>query len=264
MKFFPLSLLLFWSSFAFSQQNIPDPPSPARLVVDQAEILSPQEEAQLESKLVALDDTTGNQIVVLTVPELHGYDPFSFGHAVFEKWGVGQKDRENGVLVLVKPKTPDSKGELFIVVGYGLEGAIPDAIANRISDLEMIPYFKNNDYYGGINKGVEILSSLAAGEFSAAEYQGRAKKDERFSISPILVIIIVIIIMSFFRRGKKRHKSIGHNMGSLAWLLLASQMGRRHGGSWGDFSGGRGSFGGGGFGGFGGGRSGGGGAGGSW
>lgn len=244
--------------------QVPERPSPPKLVNDLADILSPEEERTLENKLVALDDSTGNQIAILTITDLKDYQPWEFGHMVIEQWGIGQKDKNNGVVILVKPKTPSENGQLHISVGYGLEGAIPDAVANQISDNEMIPYFKQNRYFDGINHGTDILGSLASGEYSAADYQKKAK-DKGFPISPVFIILLIVFILSFFNRGKKKHKSIGHGIPNLAWWLLASQMGKRHSGSWGDFRGGSGSFGGGGgFGGFGGGSSGGGGAGGSW
>ena len=174
----------------------------------------------------------------------------------------------NGVLILVKPKTADSKGEVQIAQGYGLEGAIPDITCAEIVDSEIIPSFRNGDYYGGLDKATTTLMSLARGEYSAAEYGKQGKKRERITASlSVLIIFIVIIIISVISRNSgdsnNRHISTG---GLPFWMLMGMMnSGRGSSGSWGGFSGGGSSGGGGGgFGGFGGGSFGGGGAGGSW
>ena len=90
--------------------------------------------------------------------------------------GYRQKGLNNGVLILVKPKTPDSNGQVFIAQGYGLEGAIPDITCGQIVDNEILPAFRNGDYYGGLSNATNTLMSLARGEFSAAEYGQKSKK----------------------------------------------------------------------------------------
>jgi len=248
---------------AFSQ-NIPERPNPPRLVNDYAGMLNTQEVSMLEQKLVAFDDSTSTQIVILTVPTLDGYDKADYAQRVGQKWGVGQKDRNNGVLILVKPKTADSRGEVQITTGYGLEGAIPDLLSAEIVDREILPSFRNGNYYEGLDKAVNTMMSLARKEFSASEYQNKAKKNSGKNIPFGLVIFIVFIIIAMVSRGSggsnNRHISTG---GLPFWMLMGMMnSGRGSGGSWGGFSGG--SSGGGGFGGFGGGSFGGGGAGGSW
>ena len=128
---------------------IPGRPVPPRLVNDFADIFTWEEENRLERMLVAFDDTTSNQITVVTVNDLKGYAPAEYATRIGLDWKVGTSDFNNGVVVLVKPKTPDSDGQAFIAVGYGLEGAVPDAYAKRIIEDEMIPHFKENDYFGG-------------------------------------------------------------------------------------------------------------------
>jgi uncharacterized protein len=238
------------------------------LVNDMANVLSDQEEQQLEAELVQFDNQTSTQICIVTVPTLNGYDVSDFAFKIGEKWGVGQKDKNNGIVIVFKPKVGNEKGRVFIAVGYGLEGVIPDAVANRkVVDYEMIPRFKENDVYGGLSAGAKVIMSLASGEYTADAYQKKnedRKKSEKGGSGFILVILIIIVLVSIFKGGRGG----GYNSrGSLPfWLamgLLSSGSGR---GSFGGFSGGSGGFGGGGggFGGFGGGSFGGGGAGGSW
>jgi uncharacterized protein len=256
--------LLFTGLFVKSQ-DVPEPLSPPRLVNDYAGILSQNQLRQLEQKLVRFDDSSSSQIVVILVKTLNGLTEVEFADRVGEKWGVGQKGKNNGIVVLVKPKYGNDDGKTWISVAYGLEGAIPDAICKRIVENEMIPYFKAGDYFSGIDKATNTLISLARGEFTADQYK---KKTGGGAAGILIPIIIIIIIILFMRRNSGNHYSTG-SKGTSIWtaLWLASMMGNRGGGgSWGDFRSGGGSFGGGGggFGGFGGGSFGGGGAGGSW
>jgi len=258
-------LFIFITKTGFSQ-DIPPRPQPPRLVNDLAGILSPQQESALESKLVHFSDTTSNQIAIVTVNSLNGNDPSSFAYEIGEKWGVGQKKFDNGVVVLVKPKHSNSdRGEAFIATGYGLEPAIPDAIARRIVEHEMIPEFRSNNYYKGLDKATTVLMKLAAGEISARGYEKQTSTPAIFSIIPFIIIFIIFVLI----RSTSR-RSYGMGRSSLpfwAALWLGSTMGRSGHGSWNGFSGGGSGFGGGGFGGFGGfggGSFGGGGAGGSW
>jgi len=257
---------LFLASVAVTGQDIPDPMSPPRLVNDFAGILSENQFRRLEQKLVKFDDSSSSQIVVIIVKTLNGLTKEEYADRVGEKWGVGQKGKNNGIVVLVKPKYGNDGGQARISVAYGLEGAIPDATTKRIVENEMIPYFKTGDYFTGIDKATNTLISLAKGEFTSDQYKKKSGGSPAGILIPIIIIIIIIL---FMRRNSGNHYTTG-SKGTSIWtaLWLASMMGNRGGGgSWGDFRSGGGSFGGGGgggFGGFGGGSFGGGGAGGSW
>ncbi len=247
-------------------QSIPPRPNPPQLVNDFANILTLKERSALEEKLVRFNDTTSNQITIVTVRSFNGYTPSMFAFEIGEKWQVGQKKFDNGIVIVVKPKLSSvDKGRAFIAVGYGLEPAIPDAIANRIVNQEMIPYFRRDNYYQGINNAISVLMDLAAGEISSDEYQKQSGAKGLVSLIPFIVIIVIIIIM---RGSRSRSQGIGSRGSGSLWtaLFLGSMLGNSgsNSGSWGNFSGGGSGFGGGGFGGFGGGSFGGGGAGGSW
>ena len=265
LYFLTLSVLFCTISFnrVFSQ-NIPERPTPPRLVNDFAGLLKTQEAGMLEQKLVVFNDSTSTQIAIVIVPSLGGYDKADYAQHLAEKWGIGQKGRNNGVLILVKPKTTDSNGQVQISPGYGLEGAIPDLTCSEIVDREILPAFRNGDYYNGLNNATNTLMSLARGEFSAAEYGQKAKKSTGKNIPFGLIIFIVFIIIAMISRGSGGSNNKHISTGVLPFWMLMGMMnsGRGSSGSWGGFSGGGG--GGGGFGGFGGGSFGGGGAGGSW
>jgi uncharacterized protein len=260
--------ILFLSVFTFSvfAQDIPERPNPPRLVNDLANVLSDPEEQQLESELVQFNDQTSTQIAIVTVPSLNGYEISDFSFKIGEKWGVGQKDKNNGIVIVFKPKTSDEKGAVFVAVGYGLEGIIPDAVANRnVVDFEMIPRFREGDIYGGLSAGTKVLKSLALQEYTAADYQKKTDKEGKSDGlgTLILIGIILIVIFSIFKGGRGRNYNGGSSIPF--WIAMSLLSSNRGGGSFGGFSGGSGGFGGGGgFGGFGGGSFGGGGAGGSW
>jgi len=249
---------------AFSQ-DFPERPVPPRLVNDFTGVLNQDEINLLEQKLVAFNDSTSTQIAIVIVPTLRGYDVADYAQRLAEKWGIGQKGLNNGVLILVKPKTPDSNGKVVITQGYGLEGVIPDLTCSQIVDNDILPAFRENDYYAGLSNATNTLMALARGEFSADEYGKRGKKNAGQHMPFGLVLFIIFIIILLISRGtggsNRRNISTG---GLPLWMLLGMMNSGRgsHSGSWGGFSGGGG--GGGGFGGFGGGSFGGGGAGGSW
>lgn len=255
-------ILIAVYSLRIGAQDFPEKPFPPRLINDFAGILSSQEVNALEVKLVAYNDSTSTQIAIVTVSDLHGYDKADYAQRLAEKWGIGQAGLDNGVLILVKSKTERSSGQVQIVQGYGLEGVIPDILCGQIVDYEILPEFRNGNYYEGLDKATSTLMSLASGEYPADQY-GR-KEGEAGNLLPLIFIIIfIIIILSARSSGGSNQKHISRK-GLPLWVLMSmmNSGGSKHSGSWGGFSG-RGG-GGGGFGGFGGGSFGGGGAGGSW
>jgi len=247
--------LVLFNAAGFAQGSIPEAPNPPRLVNDFANILSPDELQSLESKLVAFNDSTSVQIAVVIVPALGGYEKADYAQQLGAKWGVGGSKFNNGFVILVKPKTASENGEAFIATGYGVEGTVPDATALDIVNNEMIPHFKQNDYYGGINAATDVLMSLVKGEFKADSY---SKK--KTGSSAIFVLIIIIVIIFLISRNNNNHHTINRS-GGAGMLFFPWMMGGGGSSGGGGFGGSGGS---GGFGGFGGGSFGGGGAGGSW
>lgn len=259
MKRLTLLIVTICLSTTLFGQSLLDQPKPNRLVNDYAGVFSDSEKTMLERRLVALDDSTSNQVLVVTTPDLEGMDISYLATELGHKWGVGHDGKDNGVVILIKPKTQSSNGHVFIAVGYGLEGVIPDAVSKTIVEREMIPYFARGDMFGGVEAAVGTISSLASSEFSADQYMKKAKGGNS-GMGILAALFVFFIIMMLLPRkksvdvngnGAEVHTSI------LPWLIIGS-MGR--GGGSGGFGGG----GGGGFGGFGGGGFGGGGAGGSW
>ena len=141
------SIILF--SVGVMAQNIPDPMVPYRLVNDFAGVFSTAENSALEQKLLEYNDSTSTQIYVVTIDDLGGYAASDYAFRLGEKWAIGQKSKDNGAVILIKPKIGNSRGQAFIATGYGLEARINDAYAGRIVRNNMIPYFIEEDYFGG-------------------------------------------------------------------------------------------------------------------
>ena len=251
-------LLIFWSLPVLSD-DFPARPSPPRLVNDYTGFLSNNEQAGLEQKLVNFDRETSTQIAVVIIEDLKGYDKADYAVQLGRKWGIGHEGKNNGILILIKPKTATSRGEVFIAPGYGLEGVVPDAIAKRIVDNELLPSFRSGNYFEGINKAVNTLMDLTRGEYSAEEYAQQTKNVNPGMIVYVLFFVFIVLFSIIGRARRARQYSVGHNIPFWMALMMMSGSRNSHRGSFGNFS-----SGGGGFGGFGGGSFGGGGAGGSW
>ena len=205
-----------------SGQDIPARPEPPRLVNDFAGVLSGDELQNLEQKLVMYNDSTSTQIVVVTVKSIGGYDKNEFARLIGEKWGVGQKGKNNGAVILIKPKYPNEKGEVCIQTGYGLEGAIPDALAKRIVENEMLPNFKTGNYYAGIESATATMISLVKGEYTADQYNKRSKKKSG-PFGLLLPLIIIGVVFLLMRSSGGRGTSIGKSLPFWAALGLLVQ-----------------------------------------
>jgi len=265
MKKLFLLLLLFTGLQSTFAQKIESKPNPPMAVNDFANLLAPFQKQALEQKLEAYNDSTSSAIVVITVPDLQGYDIAEVALKYLRDWGIGVKGENNGVVILVSKA--DHKAR--IETGYGMEGVLPDILAKQIIDERMIPFFKNNDYYAGFNNAVDAIIQAAAGEY---QVDPNAQKNDKVTVGKIIPLVIIFLAIIFLFSGKggggggsymSRKGSRSFLGGALPWFLLGNMLGSggRSGGFGGDGGGG---FGGGGFGGFGGGSGGGGGASGGW
>ena len=249
-----IGFISFFSSNTLHAQNVLAKPSNPTLVTDVAGILSPEEKQVLERKLVAIDDSSSNQIAVVILPTLDGNPIEEYATKLFRQWGIGNKKTNNGILLLIAVQ--DKK--IRIEVGYGLEGAIPDITSINIIDNDLKPAFRQQAYYAGIDKATDDIAKAAVGEYKVR----REKQTKTKGSNVILFLFIVFIIVSILGRKGGGGSSIGGGGFSdiATGMLLGSLLGGggRSEGGWG------GGDSGGGFGGFGGGSSGGGGASGGW
>ncbi len=251
------TLYLFFTAISISvAQNFPEKPN--TLVNDYTNTLSAEQVAQLEQKLNAFNDSTSTQIAVVFIKSLEGYDVADYAVRLAESWGIGRQKKNNGVLLL----TSIGDRKVTIQTGYGIEGALPDAIAKRIIEKEIKPNFREGNYYQGIEQGTNAIIAYTKGEYKNDE--PRKGKGSGIPIGFIIFIVIIILIVLSRKRGSGG-RVIGNRGGAdiFWWTLLAGMGGRSSGGrGWGGFSGGNSDSGG--FGGFGGGSFGGGGASGDW
>ena len=248
-------LLLLIFSFSLSAQNTPKRPSPQRLVNDLAGILSESERTELEKKLVLYDDSTSTQIVVVTIKTTGDYAIEQVALNILHDWGVGDKKKDNGIVILA---AVDDR-HVNIQTGYGMEGALPDALCGRIIDRLIVPNFKQKNYYQGFNQATDAIIERAKGEYK------NDQSGENPEASSVLIFLLIVGIFVFF--------IIYSNRNNRGMVVTRRGYSSWDGGGWRYIGGGggsnwdnddRGSGGGFDFGGFGGGDGGGGGASGSW
>jgi uncharacterized protein len=249
-----LSLALLATFILRGQPQVPERPSPQRLVNDFAKLLNYNEIDQLEKALVAYNDSTSNQVAIVTIPTLGDYAIEDWALEIGRKWGIGRKAKNNGVLVLVslEPK------KINISTGYGLEGALPDILCKRIITNEITPSFKQQQYYTGLDKGVKAIRKATFGEYKLDDSDRATDGGSSVIFFIFIAILILFIIFSIYRKNS-RYAHYGNpnrrfnDNGGGGWIFWG-----------GGFGGGGSDDSGGGFGGFGGGDFGGGGASGDW
>ncbi|MBA4056543.1 MAG: hypothetical protein C0490_17645 [Marivirga sp.] len=242
MKCSLLFLALILCFAAKAQLKVPE--HGGRWIHDEANVLSEQAEASLELILKAERDSTSNQIAVLIIPSLEGESLEEYSLKVAEAWGIGQKSKDNGVLLLISI----NDRQLRIESGYGLEGTLTDALSSRINRNEIAPYFRQGNYDEGVKAGVIAIIQAIKGEYKNDEPVQRRKSSKKSPLATILILIIIFIIAS--RRGRGGRGGGGYWSSGSGWVGPIGGFGGSSG-SWG--SGGGGDFGGGG--GFGGGGS---------
>ncbi len=265
MRYLKASLfigLFFLCGFSFAQFQIPDKPKKQdqTSVYDYIDLLSKSQEKALEQKLVRYSDSTSTQIVIAIISSTQGENITFLGAQWGEKWGIGQADKDNGILILL---AKDDR-KIAINTGYGVEGSLTDALSRRIIENGILPHFKEGDYNGGLNRGADLIFEVLNGEF---QEERTFENSESFPLStflPFIIFFVILIILSNRNRKNGDGKNGGRRSGLDLWdIIILSNMGRSSGSSGGFGSGG--GFSGGGFGGgFGGGGFGGGGASGGW
>ncbi|MFT4032483.1 MAG: TPM domain-containing protein [Siphonobacter sp.] len=244
-------LLLFLFTHLVYSQAIPERPTPARFVNDYVGMLSGNEKSQLESKLKAYMDSTSNQIVIVVVKSTGDYPPGDYAFQIGRQWGIGQKDKNNGIVLLWVTETR----KIYIAVGYGLEGAVPDGIAKRIVSNQIVPAFKQQQWFQGLDAATTELIQRASGEFKSDQSDLSNAEDDPSPMSVLIVMIILIVGIFLFIRlmGNSCRNSGGNRGGAIPWVgpyTTMSSWGSSSGGwSSGSSSGGGWSFGGGSFGG---------------
>ena len=236
-----LLLVLAWPGLAAAQTF----PELTGRVVDAANILPPDIETQLTAKLDGLEQQTGRQLVVATIPSLDGYEISDYGYRLGRHWGIGDKERNDGVLLIVAP----NDRQVRIEVGYGLEPVLTDGLSFLIINDVILPKFKAGDMPGGIVAGTDsLITQLTLPEDQARQVAADASAAPESGI-PLPMIIWLLFFFFFFVLPVIRRVQGGRAYGGGAGPVIVWGGGssRSSGGfSGGGFSGGGGSFGGGG------------------
>jgi len=229
-----------WFLWAAPALALEVPDRPEGRVTDRTGTLTRNEVAALDRKLSAFERETTNQIAVLLIPSLEGESLEDYSIRLAEKWKIGQKGKNNGAILLIVKN--DRK--LRIEVGYGLEGALPDALSGSIIRNEIGPRFKAGQFYQGIDAGVTAIMAATKGEYEAPKKKGRRSQSlPLWAFLPFILILGIFAVLNFM--GRKRHF---HSGGSTGWTTGGGFFGggSSFGDSGGGFSGGGGDFGGGG------------------
>jgi len=208
--------------FAIAAQAALQFPALTGRVVDEAGILSPAARAELDAQLGAHEKATGNQVVVVTLKSLQGDDIADYGYQLGRHWGIGQKGKNNGVLLIVAP----NERKLRIEVGYGLEGVLTDAESRIIIERVIQPYFKQGDYDQGIRAGVSAILAALGGEFQAPPPPTAAGGDGQGMYG---LLIMALFVGQFLFGAVARRASTGKRFlaagvfgaiaGVIAWLF---------------------------------------------
>ena len=248
-------LILYLLHFPLSAYAEWLPERSNRLVNDYSGILTTEQIQALEQRLVAFNDSTSNQVLVVITPTIEGDDEDAAAQRIGQEWGVGQEEFNNGVVILIKSKTPEENwGAVAIATGYGVEGALPDIFCKRIIENHMIGALGDGEYYRALTQALDVMLPVLAGEYSYAQY--KKDRNRRGAIAALIAIAMLVAIVVLVARYAKKHPDQwnNHGTGTGGGMLFGGPIG----GTWrGGYSSGN-SFGG--FGGFGGGSFGGGGA----
>lgn len=210
-----LVIAAFGTTAVYAAIDVPSPPN--GYVLDQANILSPETEAQLESELAQLETDTSTEIAVLTIDSLQDYPIEDFSIEVGRAWGIGQKGNDNGILVTIAP----TEREIRIEVGYGLEGAITDLQSGEIISEIMTPAFHIGDYDTGISNGILALDKLARGETFEIKKSFNTGTD---FIWTILIYILPFLWIALSWMSNSKSWWLGGIFGAIMGFILTGTL----------------------------------------
>ena len=233
-KLLSILVLFFLLPAAFLRaQDVPAPPNPPRLVNDLAHVMTADQVASLERKLVDYDDSTSVQIVVVTVPDIGDNAIEDYALKLFRTWGIGNKKSNNGVLVLADIHNH----KVYIQTGLGLEGVIPDITAKSIIDNEIVPNFRGggqDNYYRGFSLAADALIKAAAGEYKAPAGYGQRGRRGRGGGGNIIGFFIFIFILIIVFIGRNRGGGGGggglYRGSGILPFMIGTMVGRSFGG----------------------------------
>jgi len=189
-------------------------------VVDNAGLLSHSKQQAITQQLAAHEQETSNQVVVVTVPSLQGYDIADFGYQLGRHWGIGQAKKNNGTLLIIAPE----QRKLRIEVGYGLEATLTDALSKQIIDKEIVPYFKKKQYEKGIQAGVDSILGAIGGTYKAKKF--KQKSSSKLPDEIFVLVVVIIMLGNIFAR------MMGLKISTIVAFIAGFSVGGGYTGSW--------------------------------
>jgi len=213
MRYISAFLLILCITAKASGQQLPEPMVPLRLVNDFTGFLNEDQQISLNNKLLDFNNQTSTQIYVVTYNDLQDYPIEEFADKLAEKWGIGQKGKDNGLIILISPE--NRQRGITIQTGYGLEGAVPDAIAKRVIEKVIVPAFREGKYYAGLDSATNVLMSLTRGEFTAENYMKKNGGDGKIPGAAVIFLIIIFLLLSKIFGSRKR--TLGRRGSMLPW-----------------------------------------------
>ncbi len=197
-RFIALALIALMAVIVATAQIPPRPKTADDLVYDYAHVIDTTDYKVIRDSLRNLYMYNKTQVVVLTVESLDGMEIEDFCQQVFQEWGIGDKETNNGVLIVIKPKTEASRGQVRIHTGYGAEGALPDLLCKKIETDSMIPAFKENNYGLAVRKAVSLIVPSMKGEYPsdiATFLKEKEAEKERNSLIAVIVYVILYVLL---------------------------------------------------------------------
>jgi uncharacterized protein len=248
VKLIALCIAAFVAIQSYAAEVIP--PKPPGYFNDYAGVVSKDAASRFNEQLAQFERETSNQVVVAVFPKMQSDDDVAaYTQRVAQAWGVGQKEQRNGVVLFVFPQ--DRK--IFIQVGYGLEGALPDATAFDITEYRIKPHFRNNDYEGGLAEGIDSILKAIRGEYKGSGKTVRERHSNNTPVPSFVFFLIFLVVISIISRVMRRLGGYSYSSGRNGPVFIPMGFGGGSGGGssgggggFSGFSGGGGSFGGGG------------------
>ena len=244
MAYLQKTLVVLWLlSFSYLASAAPTFPTLTGPVVDEVSLLDSGSQSQLAALLKQHEQATGNQVVVAVIKDLQGYEIKDYGYQLGRHWGIGQKGKDNGALLIIAPK----ERKVAIEVGYGLEGQLTDVISHNIIQTKITPAFRQDQYAQGIIAGTVSMIDALGGQYKVVKTkQRRQSREGNKWVSLLMFLIFGLQFIGGSRRGGRRGFGRGLFIGGMAGMGSSGGFGGGSGFGGGGFSGGGGSFGGGG------------------
>ena len=223
-----LVFLLLWCIPIWSQFDIPEKPEIQTSVYDYVDLLDNRQKEALSQKLVRYSDSTSTQIVITIIASTNGENINYLGANWGQKWGIGQEGKDNGVLIILA----QNDRKIAINTGYGVEGLLTDALSKRIIENVVLPEFRNGNFYGGLDKGADVIFQVLNGEFQEDRTFDNKNGFPFSSVLPFIIFIVILFILWNRKDGNNNGRGRRRGGLSMSAKISARHEVRKNGSSW--------------------------------